>query len=267
MTFRGNPIASQPDYKERMTRYLPRLRTLDPAPRKFKSLAEPCRPRREQSYSPEDDGFADLQLKVPEADQMSDDDSFEEPPPAEGNKNEETEEIFEKFKQNEEKFNGPVEDSGLFTEIEIEEEKRKERREPEEPEAMLESPDHSFEIEAEEESCHSSISHTEENLQLENKDQTQPTFCCGKHRNLFAQSQNSIRLCATKQLYEQVSCDEADTAEMVEREKIIWDTPALNTNKIVASRAPGGGRSEMRAHEEDIKVRDLMFFFFLTSAI
>ena len=133
---------------------------------------------------------------------------------------------------------------------------------------MLESPDHSFEIEAEEEeSCHSSISHTEENLQLENKEQTQPTFCCGKHRNLFAQSQNSIRLCASKQLYEQVSCDEADTAEMVEREKIIWDTPALNTNKIVASRAPGGGRSEMRAHEEDIKVRDLMFFFFLTSAI
>ena len=101
----------------------------------------------------------------------------------------------------------------------------------------------------------------------ENKDQTQPTFCCRKHRLLFAQSQNSIRLCATKQLYEQVSCDEADTAEMVEREKIIWDTPALNTNKIVASRAPGGGRSEMRAHEEDIKVRGLSLVFFLTSAI
>ena len=36
VTFRGNPIASQPDYKERMTRYLPRLKALDPAPRKFK---------------------------------------------------------------------------------------------------------------------------------------------------------------------------------------------------------------------------------------
>ena len=63
-----------------------------------------------------------------------------------------------------------------------------------------------------------------------------------------------------------MSCDEADTAdtvEMVEREKIIWDTPALNSNnRIVGSRAPGGGRSEMRAHEEDIKVRDFMLICF-----
>ena len=68
------------------------------------------------------------------------------------------------------------------------------------------------------------------------------------------------RLCATKQLYEQVSCDETDTAdpvEMVERERevIVWQTPALSSkNKIVGNRVPGGVKAELKAHEEDIKV-------------
>ena len=58
---------------------------------------ESCRPKREQSYSPEDDERADLQLKVSETDTMSDDDSFEEAPPPEENEEEVTEELFEKF--------------------------------------------------------------------------------------------------------------------------------------------------------------------------
>ena len=155
---------------------------------------ESCRPKREHSYSPEDDERADLQLKVSETDTMSDDDSFEEAPPSEENEEEVTEELFEKFKQNEENFTRPVEDSAMFADIEVEEEARRERKEPEpEPEAMLESPDQSFELEeAEEESCESSVSHTTENLQLQNKPEERK-FCCRKHRLLFAQSQSSIR--------------------------------------------------------------------------
>ena len=151
---------------------------------------ESCRPKREHSYSPEDDERADLQLKVSETDTMSDDDSFEEAPPSEENEEEVTEELFEKFKQNEENFTRPVEDSAMFADIEVEEEARRERKEPE-PEAMLESPDQSFEIvEAEEEEEESCL--TSENLQLQDKPEERK-FCCRKHRLLFAQSQSSIR--------------------------------------------------------------------------
>ena len=31
VTFRGNPIASDPEYQDRMVRYFPRLKSLDPA--------------------------------------------------------------------------------------------------------------------------------------------------------------------------------------------------------------------------------------------
>ena len=66
-----------------------------------------------------------------------------------------------------------------------------------------------------------------------------------------------FRLCATKQLYEQVSCDEPDTEDsLVERDRIVWESPALNSrNKISGSRVGSGGKSELKAHEEDIKVR------------
>ena len=160
---------------------------------------ESCRPKREQSYSPEDDERADLQLKVSETDTMSDDDSFEEAPPPEENEEEVTEELFEKFKQNEETFARPVEDAAMFADIEVEEEARRERKEPE-PEAMLESPDQSFEIEEveEEESCASSVSHTSENLQPQDKPEERK-FCCRKHRLLFAQSQSSIRRVAVSE--------------------------------------------------------------------
>ena len=68
-----------------------------------------------------------------------------------------------------------------------------------------------------------------------------------------------LRLCATKQLFEQVSCDEPDTddtVDMVEREKLVWESPVLNSkNKIVGNRVSSGGKAELKAHEEDIKVR------------
>lgn len=38
VTFRGNPIASEEDYQERMKRYFPRLKHLDPMPRKYRSV-------------------------------------------------------------------------------------------------------------------------------------------------------------------------------------------------------------------------------------
>ena len=31
VTFRGNPISSDPEYQDRMVRYFPRLKSLDPA--------------------------------------------------------------------------------------------------------------------------------------------------------------------------------------------------------------------------------------------
>ena len=34
--YRGNPIAQATDYKERMKRYIPHLKKLDPVPRKFR---------------------------------------------------------------------------------------------------------------------------------------------------------------------------------------------------------------------------------------
>ena len=58
VTFRGNPIASDPEYQNRMARYFPRLKCLDPASRRARyrlmcvntfgkpeSLSEVCNPR------------------------------------------------------------------------------------------------------------------------------------------------------------------------------------------------------------------------------
>lgn len=79
VTFRGNPIASDPEYRDRMMRYLPRLKTLDPMTR-FKKMVveEQCKPVRQESSSPdEDDSFTDIQMKLPEpeSDHMSEDEA------------------------------------------------------------------------------------------------------------------------------------------------------------------------------------------------
>ena len=99
-----------------------------------------------------------------------------------------SEDLFTKFKENEESFKEEVAEESLFVDIEDEEVKRKERQE----EAMVESPDESFEIvDAEEDSCNSQVS--EAASQEEAGDGVQRSFCCGKHRALFMQSSNSIR--------------------------------------------------------------------------
>ena len=53
-----------------------------------------------------------------------------------------------------------------------------------------------------------------------------------------------------------MSCDEPDTEDpTVERDKIVWESPALSSrNKITGSRVGSGGKTELKAHEEDIKV-------------
>ena len=79
----------------------------------------------------------------------------------------------------------------------------------------------------------------------------------GSERKCKLINSSLFRLCATQQLYEQVSCDEPDTEDttLVERDKIVWESPALSSsNKIVGNRVSSGGKSELKAHEEDIKV-------------
>ena len=52
-----------------MTRYLPRLKSLDPAPRHpRKTVQEKCRPARQETPPSEDDSdsFTDIQMKIPE---------------------------------------------------------------------------------------------------------------------------------------------------------------------------------------------------------
>ena len=84
------------------------------------------------------------------------------------------------------------------------------------------------------------------------------------------------RLCATKQLYEQISCDdpelEARVGEgrrrsleggagvpMVDRERRVWEGVARQGDRITGSRV-ASARQEYRAHEADIKVGVLKMF-------
>ena len=72
------------------------------------------------------------------------------------------------------------------------------------------------------------------------------------------------RLCASKQLYEQVSCDdpeldkyyveqgERNMREQEDRDKRVWEAGVSPGEKIQGTRI---GRTEYRAHEADIKVR------------
>ena len=171
---------------------------------------------------------------------MSEDESVS-PPPIKKQENV-TAELFQKFKEQEAVFDDEVEVPSLFVDIEEEEDQRKTRKESE-PEQMLQSPDESFEIEENDEESCSSVSITQENLipdpspdpQEEKQDKK---FCCKKHRQLFTQSSSSIRMCATKQLYEQVSCDEPDNniESGTERDKKLWEKPQPNKNRVTATR-------------------------------
>ena len=80
------------------------------------------------------------------------------------------------------------------------------------------------------------VEEKEENTASEDK-----TFCCKKHSKVFSQERTSIRMCATKQLYEQVSCDEPYVEEK---------TASANQEKkteVVPQ------ENELNAHEADIR--------------
>ena len=78
------------------------------------------------------------------------------------------------------------------------------------------------------------------------------------------------RLCATKQLYEQISCDDPELEARVgeggrrswgggaegpgvDRERRVWEGVARQGDRITGSRV-ASARQEYRAHEADIKV-------------
>ena len=62
------------------------------------------------------------------------------------------------------------------------------------------------------------------------------------------------RLCATKQLYEQISCDDPELeARVGEGESRSWEGVARQGDRITGSRV-ASARQEYRAHEADIKV-------------
>ena len=84
------------------------------------------------------------------------------------------------------------------------------------------------------------------------------------------------RLCATKQLYEQISCDDPELearggegesrpwgggaeVPMVDRERRVWEGVARQGDRITGSRV-ASARQEYRAHEADIKVGVLKMF-------
>ena len=82
-------------------------------------------------------------------------------------------------------------------------------------------------------------------------------------------TRNTPRLCATKQLYEQISCDDPELearlgeerrsweggaeVPMVERDRRVWEGVARQGDRITGSRV-ASARQEYRAHEADIKV-------------
>ena len=112
---------------------------------------------------------------------------------------------------------------------------------------MLQSPDESLDLPQEEESPgQEEATFTPEPLEDLTKEEKEENtkedkaFCCKKHSKVFSQEGTSIRMCATKQLYEQVSCDEPYVEEEVEKKKVV-----LSKEKIEAE--------ELRAHEADIR--------------
>ena len=195
---------------------------------------EKCQPERQESPPSEDDSFTDIQIRIPEpgSDPELDNMSVEEepepetqvditsPPPSPSvspdlilincvnykQEEENTENLFQKFKESEVGITNDVTESKLFVDIEEEQEKRKERQEVspkelnnvdnnnlylEQVEAMAVSPDESFEVvEAEDTSCHSNIS---DSAPEETGDGVKRSFCCKKHKALFMTSSNSIR--------------------------------------------------------------------------
>jgi len=212
ITFRGNPIAEHPEYEERIRRYLPRLKNLDPVKLKSVVPIEKCEPIHHHESSSEDDSFTDIQMRIPQPDYEDEEDENKPAPDDDDDDDKEessiieeiqTIECFKKFKENEEKMSeADCEESGtLFADIEKNDDTAEEKEEVTEEE--IRKPlnfIHSTE------SCDHGNTGGSSETSVEGR-----TFCCSKHRTIFTQSANSIRLSASKQLYEQVSCDEPDS--------------------------------------------------------
>ena len=210
----------------------------------FRIIDDECNPKNDDlgSESPEDE--EDFKLKIPETEELSDD----EMKSGEGVDGID-EEMYKRFVAKD--ASRSVED-GLFGDIEEEEDLRRERLKEEK---MLQSPDESLDLGQEEDSLRQEeeggieATFTPEPLENLNKAEEKEentgsedkTFCCKKHSKVFSQERTSIRMCATKQLYEQVSCDEPYVEEK---------TGAAPNQEMKAKVVT---ENELNAHEADIR--------------
>ena len=158
------------------------------------------------------------------------------------------EEMYKRFVANDARRSA---EDRLFGDIEEEEDLRRERLKEEK---MLQSPDESLDLGQEDSPRQEEEGGTEatftpeplENLnKVEEKEENtaseDKTFCCKKHSKVFSQERTSIRMCATKQLYEQVSCDEPYVEEK---------TGAAPKEEMKAEVLT---ETELNAHEADIR--------------
>ena len=213
----------------------------------YRIIDDECNPKNDDlgSESPEDE--EDFKLKIPETEELSDDEM----------KTAETvdgidEEMYKRFVANDARRSA---EDRLFGDIEEEEDLRRERLKEEK---MLQSPDESLDLAQEEEESPSQQEEeatftpepledlnkeakTEEAVKTEENSSEDKTFCCKKHSKVFSQERTSIRMCATKQLYEQVSCDEPYVEE-----KIVSANQEKKTEVIPQE-------NELNAHEADIR--------------
>ena len=210
----------------------------------FRIIEDECNPKHDDlgSESPEDE--EDFKLKIPENEELSDD----EMKTSEG-VDEIDEEMYKRFVANDARRSA---EDRLFGDIEEEEDLRRERLKEEK---MLQSPDESLDLAQEdspqqEEGGGIEATFTPEpledlNKKAEEKEENSSedkTFCCKKHSKVFSQERTSIRMCATKQLYEQVSCDEPYVEEK--------PGVALPNQEIKAEVLT---ETELNAHEADIR--------------
>ena len=210
----------------------------------FRIIDDECNPKNDDlgSESPEDE--EDFKLKIPETEELSDDE-MKSGEAVDGI----DEEMYKRFVANDARRSA---EDGLFGDIEEEEDLRRERLKDEK---MLQSPDESLDLAQEDcpgqEEGGTEATFTPEPLEdlnkaAEVKTEENPsedkTFCCKKHSKVFSQERTSIRMCATKQLYEQVSCDEP----YVEEEKTAAANHEIKAEVVTTE-------TELNAHEADIR--------------
>ena len=210
----------------------------------FRIINDECNPKNDDlgSESPEDE--EDFKLKIPETEELSDDE-MKSGEAVDGI----DEEMYKRFVANDARRSA---EDGLFGDIEEEEDLRRERLKDEK---MLQSPDESLDLAQEDspgqEEGGTEATFTPEPLEDLNKaaevkteenTSEDKTFCCKKHSKVFSQERTSIRMCATKQLYEQVSCDEP----YVEEEKTAVANQEIKAEVVTTE-------TELNAHEADIR--------------